>query len=294
MRSLPFFIWNPQLGVKDESRSQLAQNIDVPATVLDFFNLDIPEFMNGKSLRSVIESENEIHQGALFGTFGSNINLVDGDYIYMRGPAPGREHNLHEYTLMPMRMNRRFTADELKGAELDQSFAFTKGISTLKVNSTDFMGKMYQRFGHKLYNYKEDPKQEHAIDDVEKEFKMILKLKELMHENEAPQALYKYYGLDTIKSIEDLIEEHKEIHQVHGVESENLVFSSRAVKDGYFSILSALKEDQLVSVLKDNLKDISQSEAITDSHLRQWTMDNCDQDRQKYVLYQLNFSLRTY
>ncbi|WP_117149030.1 sulfatase [Paraliobacillus zengyii] len=289
---LPFFIWNPQVGVQNESRDQLAQNIDVPATVLEFFDLDIPEFMQGKPLRSVIESKEVIHDAALFGNFGSNINLVAGDYIYMRGPMPGKEEYLHEYTLMPMRMNRRFSTDELKGAELDNSFAFTKGISTLKMKTSDWMAKSYQRFGNKLFNYRDDPNQGNPILDADKEFEMIKKLKQLMKENEAPDSLYCYYGLDQINSVEDLLEEHKVLDRKQEIICENIKFFNQSVKEGFLTMVFSIKDKAKVELLKSALKKTNESDAISDQHLKGWIKENIDEKEQAFLFYQLDMAFR--
>ncbi|PWU66603.1 sulfatase [Gracilibacillus dipsosauri] len=288
---IPFFIWDPKLGVQNETRNQLAQNIDIPATILEFFEVDLPEYMMGKPLSSVIESEEIIHDAALFGYFGSNINVVDGDYIYMRGPMPGREAELHEYTLMPMRMNRRFTKEELQGAELDNSFAFTKGISTLKMKTTDYMAKSYQRFGNKLFNYKEDPNQEKPLYDLEKEFEMITKLKELMKENEAPESQYLYYGLDRINSIEDLLEEHKTFDKKQEIVCENIKFSNHCVKEGYLAMVAIMKEEK-VALLKADLEKTSEHNAVTDEHLKNWITEHIDKQDQGFIFYQLDLALR--
>ncbi|MCK0473442.1 sulfatase [Halalkalibacter sp. APA_J-10(15)] len=289
---LPFFIWNPQLGVQNESRDQLAQNIDVPATILEFYDLDIPENMLGKPLSSVIESEEEVHDAGLFGTFGSNINIVSGDYIYMRGPMPGKEEYLHEYTLMPMRMNRLFTSDELKGAQLDNSFAFTKGISTLKMQITDWMAKSYQRFGNKLFNYKEDPNQENPLQDATKEFEMITKLKQVMKENEAPDSLYCYYGLDQINSIEDLIEEQKISDKKQEIVSENIKFSNHSAKEGYLAAVFSIKDKAKVELLKSDLQKTSELDAVSAQHLKNWIKEHIDKQEQPLIFYQLNLALR--
>lgn len=289
---LPFFIWNPQLGVQNESRNQLAQNIDVPATILDFFNLDTPEFMQGKSLRSVIESEETIHEAALFGNFGSNINVVDNDHIYMRGPMPGKEEFLYEYTLMPMRMNKRFSIEELKGAELDNSHAFTKGISTLKMKTTDFMAKSYQRFGNKLFNYEEDPNQENPLHDPVKEFEMIKKLKQLMKENEAPDSLYCYYGLDQINTIGDLLEEHKTLNKKKEIICESIKFSQHSVKEGYLATVFSIEDKAKVELLKSDLEKTSEISSISDKHLKNWIKKYIDKQEQALIFYQLDMALR--
>ncbi len=48
---IPFFIWDPKLGVQNETRNQLAQNIDIPATILEFFEVDLPEYMMGETVK---------------------------------------------------------------------------------------------------------------------------------------------------------------------------------------------------------------------------------------------------
>lgn len=289
---LPFFIWNPELEVQNESRDQIAQNIDVPATILDYFDLDIPEFMQGKSLRSVIESDEVIHDAALFGTFGSNINVVDEDHVYMRGPMPGKEEYLHEYTLMPMRMNRRFTTDELKDAELDNSFAFTKGVSTLKMQTSDFMGKNYQRFGNKLFNYKEDPNQKNPLQDPVKEFEMITKLKRIMKENEAPDLLYIYYGLDQINTVGDLIEEQSALDKKQEIICEGIKFINHSVKEGYLATVFSIKDKEKVKLLQSDLKTASESNPVSAKYLKNWIREHTDKQDQAFIFYQLDMALR--
>ncbi|WP_440897601.1 sulfatase [Amphibacillus sp. Q70] len=289
---IPFFIWNPDLNVQNESRNQLAQNIDLPATILDFFDLDIPEFMKGKSLKPIIESGETNHEAILFGYFGSNLNIADDEYIYMRSPMPGKEDYLYEYTLSPMRMNRRFTKDELQGAVLDNSFAFTKGIATLKMQTSDFMGKSYQRFGNKLFNYQRDPKQMHPIDDINKEFEMIIKLKKLMLENEAPQTLYSYYGLDQIHTIEDLIKERKKLDKNQQAFCEGIKFSNSIVKEGYLAVINVIRDRQKVDKLKGDLKEISKHNAVTEDDLKNWVEEKLAEQDQPFVLYLLAMTLR--
>src|SRR5699024_5058024 len=50
---LPFFIWDPVINKKNERQNGLAQTIDIPATILDFFNIDQPSDMMGRSLKNL-------------------------------------------------------------------------------------------------------------------------------------------------------------------------------------------------------------------------------------------------
>lgn len=290
---LPFFIWNPQLGVSNEKRSQLAQNIDVPATLLDFFHVELPQFMEGKPLRSVIESNESIHEAGLFGNFGSNLNVVDEDYVYMRAPYPGNEDYLYEYTLMPMRMNRRFTVEELKDVELDNSFKFTKGVSTLKMQTTDFMGKNYQKFGNKLFNIKQDPEQKQPLEDPKKELEMIGKLKHLMKENEAPASLYRYYGLEDLNTVEDVIKEHQILNKKQEFISENMHFENRNAKEGYLTLVSSIQSEQQAKKMKNDLQQVNKKTSISKNHLKNWIKRHATQEESAFLNYQLTMALRT-
>ncbi|ENH98134.1 sulfatase [Gracilibacillus halophilus YIM-C55.5] len=288
---LPFFIWYPQLGVHNESRNQLAQNIDLPATILEFFHLDRPDFMRGKSLRNVIESEDEVnHDAILFGTFGSNVNVADQEYVYMRAPIPGKEEYLYEYTLSPMRMNRRFTTDELKDAVFEHSFEFTKGVGTLKMQTSDFMGKSYQRFGNKLFNYQEDPEQKNPLNDIEKEFEMINKLKEIMTENEAPSSLFTYYGLDQIHTVEDLRKEHELLDREQEAYCKNLKFSNYNIKDGYLTVINAVNDSTIAQSLQTDFE--KNIDVVTEEVLRNWIQENLEPKEKARILYQLDMTLR--
>ena len=82
---IPLFIWDPRSRVQGEARDALVQTVDLPATLLDYFNIDPAPDMQGKSLRGVIEKNTAIRQGALFGIYGGHVCCTDGDYVYMRG-----------------------------------------------------------------------------------------------------------------------------------------------------------------------------------------------------------------
>ena len=62
----PFFIWNPKTGCAGERRDALAQTIDIAPTVLDFFDIPVPEDMIGKSLVQTIESNKKSRVEAVF------------------------------------------------------------------------------------------------------------------------------------------------------------------------------------------------------------------------------------
>ncbi|MGG6312384.1 sulfatase [Paenibacillus macerans] len=288
--NIPFFIWDPRHKQQGISRDQLSQTIDIPATILEFFDIDRPEHMKGIPLGPTIKNAKSNHEAVLFGYFGSNINIADGEYVYMRAPKPNGEELLHEYTLSPMRINRRFTTKELSNLSLEDSFTFTKGTSVLKMRSSDIMAENYQRFGNKLFNYKNDPKQLQPLDDCGKEFELIVKMKQLMEENEAPPELYAYYGLDQIHSIEDVINERKLQEAQDQLLVNGLTFMNRSSKEGYLVLEKWLKDPLQQEDLKSHFS--GQNQPISADDLQKWVGDHIAKNEQAFIYYQLNLAMR--
>ena len=188
----PLFIWDPRTGKKGERREALVQTIDLAPTLLEYFNQPIPKDMQGKALKQTVESDKKVHDYALFGYFGNQMNITDGRYVYMRA-ARNEEVPLYEYTLMPTRMVGRFGA-ELQGATLAEPFEFTKGMPTLKVPAkpTDYVTKSY---GDQFFDLKNDPNELEPIENETEKARLTEAMKVLMKESEAPSELYERMGL---------------------------------------------------------------------------------------------------
>lgn len=119
------------MGIQNERRDALVSSIDLAPTLLSFFNVIIPENMQGKSLNSVIKNNEPIHDGLLFGIHGGHVNCTDGRYVYMRAPLFNKNPEkfnqpLFEYTLMPTHMRCMFSVVELQDIQLAEPFSFTK------------------------------------------------------------------------------------------------------------------------------------------------------------------------
>ena len=190
---IPFFIWDPRFQIKNETRNSLAQTIDLPATILEYFNIEIPETMLGKPLRKVIEEKKDIREAGLFGIYGGHINVVNEEYIYMRAPAVPENTPLYEYTLMPVKMRGFFSKKQLGSMELSSGFNFTNGAEVLKTFGEP-ESSLY-RFGNRLFHRKTDPFQENNIDNVKAEEELAGIMRELMLESEAPDEQYERIGI---------------------------------------------------------------------------------------------------
>ncbi|ECC1693946.1 sulfatase [Salmonella enterica subsp. salamae] len=198
--NIPCFIWHPHYGCAGESRQALAQTIDIPATLLDSFGLEKPADMQGVSLLPVLQDDTPVRDYALFGYHGCHINITDGRYVYMRSPTVQGVGGLFEYTLMPTRINRRFTPAELKNTSLHPGFSFTKGCPVMKVPAESVMTRDADRFGHRLYDLHTDPSQQTQSRDIQAAQRLQTQMIAMMRRNDAPDELYARYRLDDAQS----------------------------------------------------------------------------------------------
>ncbi len=201
---IPFFIWDPRSKTCGERRNALAQTIDICPTLLDFFGVQIPKDVRGKSLRETVVNDTAIREYALFGMHGCHVNITDGRYVYMRACSGGTEYNnknLGNYTLMPAHMKESFALHELAEAQLSDEFSFTKGLRLLKIPGTLEMPSMgfppNELFdgGHMLFDLQSDSKQLKPLDDKETEKRMISELIKIMKQEDSPPEQYTRLGL---------------------------------------------------------------------------------------------------
>lgn len=190
----PLFIWDPRSGKAGERRKHLVQTIDLPATLLEYFGIDLPRDMQGRPLRQTIENNVPVRTAGLFGLHGGHVNVTDGRYVYMRAPATPDNGPLFEYTHMPSHMRRTFSLEEMRETTLQAPFSFTKGCPVMKIPGRSGRGNLH-RFGNLLFDIEADPEQGHPLRDRDIETRMIRKLVPLMQANDAPPEQFERLGL---------------------------------------------------------------------------------------------------
>ncbi len=201
----PFFVWDPRCAKKGERRTALVQPaLDLAPTFLDFFGLDsaLASSMLGKNLREVVASDKPVREAAIFGTFGAQVNVTDGRYVYMRATTD-KEAPLHRYTLMPAHMRDPYSVDELQDVQLSEPQPWAKNLKLLKipVNRPESKGSgphsptLTEVDKTLLWDTATDPGQEHPICDPAIEQKMIGHLTDLMEECLAPAEQYARLGI---------------------------------------------------------------------------------------------------
>ncbi len=192
---MPLFLWDPRTPRPGERSNALVQMIDIPATLLELFDLPLPEAMQGIPLSRALDARGSVRAAALFGLHGAHVNVTDGRYVYMRAPVRPDNQPLYEYTLMPTHMRQRFSINELQSLKLADPFGFTKGCQTLKIPARAWTNA--HEFGTLLFDLELDPPQAHPIHDAAIEQRMIELLVELMRANDAPREQYTRLGLAT-------------------------------------------------------------------------------------------------
>ncbi|MDR2792870.1 MAG: sulfatase [Treponema sp.] len=281
----PLFVWDPRIGIKGERRSALVQTIDLAPTLLDFFGAAVPQSMQGKPLKTVIESDNPIRKTALFGYFGCQVNITDGEYVYMRGAVNPSNRPLNEYTLMPTHMKGMFPPKELNDIRLAEPFTFTKGCRTMKIINPVLSSNAIQ-FGTKLFNVKKDPGELCEIDDPETEVRLTNAMAAMMKENDAPAEQFERMGIPqdgkyTVEMLKKQQEDLKKSEVIDGLEGfsfepgafRQLQFVKRMIpvesQKGFFSGMKAqLETKEQMTVTKEFVKGFTESLPVPD-HFKQ-------------------------
>lgn len=192
---MPLFIWDPRCRVRGQRRQALVQNIDVTASLLEFFGVAIPPDMRGRPLRDAVAGDAPVHDAVLFGTHGRHVYCTDGRYVYMRAPAGPDNGPLYQYTMMPTHMRARFPAAQLQSVELAGPLPFSKGCRVMRIPVKGPRGSELEPTT--LWDLEQDPGQERPIANADVERQMIDHMVRLMREHHAPDEQYRRLGLPT-------------------------------------------------------------------------------------------------
>jgi len=200
---IPFWAYDPRNPENvNKKRESLVQTIDLGPTVLDFFDIPLTEDMQGKPIFSCMENDEELRQASLYGVMGGQVNVTDGNYVYMRANTTEDNTPLYDYTLMPTHMKNRFRPRELQEWEKVEGFDFMKGCKVMQIPTRTFpvfftkdnpLGK--GRTSTLLFDVRSDPGQIKPLDDEVVEQRMIKLMIREMARNECPSEQYIRLGL---------------------------------------------------------------------------------------------------
>ena len=287
----PLFVYDPRSKVCGQRRSELTQTIDLGPTILDFFGQHIPKDMRGKTLRTVIEKKEKIHDYVLFGYHEGLCNITDGRFVYMKAPVDGAA--FYEYTLMPTHMQRRFGVDELQNVELQEPFSFTKGCRTMKIAAREGMNNP-ANFGTKLFDLKEDPNQEYPLSDISKETELANEMLRIMHEDDCPAERYARFGLPAEGNVTE--EEMEKLHRMEMIdripESLKGIAWEQGAVNMYYAMKKFLPEKEALQRMEQEIR-VLEAEEITVNHMLQLIGTQFPKEQQPMVYYFSMLASRT-
>ena len=283
LAQLPFMLWDPRLQVAGTRFSGLSQTIDIAPTLLQYFNQPIPSDMMGVPLTPCIAEGQAPHAEILFGYFGCNVNWSDGRHVYLRSAPEDQSDALYEFTLMPTRINRRFTPSELTRAELRKPFSFTKNVPVLKIPSEDLIAPGHSRFGNRLYDLRSDPHQTTPISDAALEARILNAMRRLMIATDADASSLTYFGVDHPFTEADVREEWRLRKQKLNDDDLGVEFESMAVRKGCLDVLEWMETDA-----RDRAKRaLPRGSKLTLLDLQQWIIRVVEPNRRDEARYRL-------
>ncbi len=189
----PFFIHDPRSDHDGERRKSVCQTVDLVPTLMNYFGVKPFDNMDGRDIRPVIENDEKIHDQILYGVHGAQINVYDGQYVYMRG-STDKDQPVYNMTVMPTNMRGFFSMEELNEAVLVDGGEYSKHVPVLKVPSKHSMGSFF-RWPDALYDKTIDPDQKNNITDQELIDRMTDKLAAAMKAADAPDWQFERLGL---------------------------------------------------------------------------------------------------
>jgi arylsulfatase A-like enzyme len=187
---IPLFIWDPRSKQRGVQRQSLVQSIDIPATLLDYFGITRPSAMQGRSLAPVLRDDAPVRGSGLFGYFGQMTCLIDGDWVFMRAPKTPDNGPLNRYTWM---------LHDAGGVDVEGDFdfavyPFSKGLPVPKIPVLAKPLNQYQQ-EDLLFNLRDDPGQQHPVQDEAMQQRMRARMALLMKESDAPPEQFTRLGL---------------------------------------------------------------------------------------------------
>ncbi len=260
----PFFIHHPNVNCDGQRRSALAQTVDIVPTLAEFFGIEPPEFMDGKSLLPILKKDEPIREAAIFGVYGGHVNVTDGRYVYMHACADPSNEPLFDYTLMPMHMNAPFKPEELSNMSLTKEFAFTKGAMVMKIPTKIILNPYW--YGSMLFDLQNDPHQQHPIDDSQQQLRMIELMRKLMKANDAPKEQFERLGIPYDGELKPELLETFKCTKRSGTENmKNLTPSAQKAA----AVFLSLTQMEYKTQLENSLNQLDKEEITTSDVLQQ-------------------------
>ena len=199
---LPLMVKFPHSKRAGERVGSLTQNIDIMPTILDAFNLKIPQDVKGKSWMPLLNNKDVDREAALYGYHGLAMNVTDGKHTYFRAPNE-KNWPLYEYGTIPTTIREYLGAgieDQIEmGHFIKRSKYPTFKIPAYKPQQIkDYEGGISLVSETKLFDIEADYHQNDNLANkgLAVEQDMIEKMQRSMMEHEAPLEQFQRLDLE--------------------------------------------------------------------------------------------------
>ncbi|KXT59925.1 Choline-sulfatase BUT NOT [Streptococcus oralis] len=199
LAAIPLFVRDPKHRKIGERIDTISQNIDIMPTLLDYFDIDTPEEVQGKSWLPLIKGDKNDKDYAVYGAHGITVNITDGKYTYFR--APNRKNApLYEYAGIPTTIRHYLGEQNPEDIEMGRFLKRTDfpvyKVPIKKAAILDGLGDMSEYTKDSLlFDLTADAGQEHPLHDQEKEEQMKQALIAELEKLEAPEEQFERLNL---------------------------------------------------------------------------------------------------
>nr|WP_172686627.1 sulfatase [Enterococcus faecium]AJY53555.1 arylsulfatase [Enterococcus faecium] len=193
---LPFFLSYP--NCKSGLRfNELCQTIDIPATLLEYFEIKNELDMDGRSILSILKETGKNQHYIIFGTNGGHVSIYDGRYVYMRASVHPDNGPLKIQTANFCIMRGFLSKEILDTMYLSEGNRFTNQFPYVELSIPAYIDSY--TVGHLLFDLQNDPYQRTPLINSEIEERMIQNLTDIMKRIEVPHSEYIRLGLESRK-----------------------------------------------------------------------------------------------
>lgn len=197
---LPLMIKLPGNKRAGDRVEALTQNIDLMPTILEYYDIEIPETVRGKSLKGVLEknvSEKDHREVALYGWHGKTVNITDGRYTYFRAPAREDNHPCYIYGAVPTTLWSFLGRGKEDQIEMGRFLEYTDyPVYKIPVTAEGREDRSIQHIRDTLlFDLKNDYNQRNPVEDPEIEKRMAAKLKAALQKAGAPEEQFERLDL---------------------------------------------------------------------------------------------------
>jgi len=192
----PLMIWHPDANRTGERISALTSAVDIYATIVEGLGGKMPEDVHSQSLLPILRGESQsVREWALYGYWGSSVNVTDGRYTYLHPTDSDTPAGLYSTMVMNRYPQVVYPPEPDPNAEAGSYLPYTDAPVWRTEEATHD-----RHSSPKLFDRKEDPAQmiDLAGENRPEEERLRSLLRRALDELEAPEETYERLSLSTL------------------------------------------------------------------------------------------------